>query len=535
MSLRRQNLSPTANLLRNSRLFSLPNALPRPLVAVPYGAGSLRASDTATLPYPTHQAIATTPSSLARGDWGLKRPIPSRSRLVQTSNPVLRVEQWDTVEHVTDFDSAADHVRTKQKFEEMSVPLMKGFGSFQDHDLTTVAPTSAFESRADITSYDSDEGLDGAGVYLEALKESAIRNAKAKRTGEKTASKTARFTVPNLPEYKARQANVRWKHEGPWLPGMSADDFTVYLSNKLSHRRTEFNNYLVEYVKVQIYNARSNSTRRNETTPMDPVEAEMWLREKEKEWSSISRSDVNAEIRALRAECAADPLNSKLVQKLIIPFLRLPPVKLKSTEYAVDRGSNNQRFSDETTPSSTHPSAGLGYLRTKSWLANHPILGPQARPAPVTARIVQPKKTATGTESRARLGVAGFVANDEWKGSGMQHDRTAVAATERLDVDTEGGAKLAVHPMYAAVSPDGKVNIKLIRTYDAELKVAQGQLDDKPPQRENVEVKPLDNLDMGMSGVPELDAQAQEKTNKELNGFLKIVAQQQEKMNQSQR
>src|SRR5437763_7224493 len=49
MALRRQNLSPTANLLRNSRLFSLPNPLPRPPVSETYGAGVQKASDTATL------------------------------------------------------------------------------------------------------------------------------------------------------------------------------------------------------------------------------------------------------------------------------------------------------------------------------------------------------------------------------------------------------------------------------------------------------------------------------------------------------
>ena len=125
MSLSRQSLSPTANLLRNSRLFSLPNPLPRPPVSETYGAGISKASDTATLPYPTHQAIATTKSSLARGDWGLKRPIPSRSHIVQTSDPVLRITQLDTIEHVTDFDSAADHVRTRQKWEEMGMPMMK--------------------------------------------------------------------------------------------------------------------------------------------------------------------------------------------------------------------------------------------------------------------------------------------------------------------------------------------------------------------------------------------------------------------------
>ena len=91
MALRRQSLSPTANLLRNSRLFSLPNPLPRPVVGETVGAGITKASDSATLPYPTHQAIVTTRSSLARGDWGLKRNLPARARVLQSSDPVLRI------------------------------------------------------------------------------------------------------------------------------------------------------------------------------------------------------------------------------------------------------------------------------------------------------------------------------------------------------------------------------------------------------------------------------------------------------------
>src|SRR5689334_15181708 len=112
MSLRRQSLSPTANLLRNSRLFSIPNPLPRPPASVQFrdGAGVIKESETATRPFPTHQAIATTPKSAARGDWGLKRPLPVRSRLLQSGDPVVRVNALDTIEHITDFDSATDHV-----------------------------------------------------------------------------------------------------------------------------------------------------------------------------------------------------------------------------------------------------------------------------------------------------------------------------------------------------------------------------------------------------------------------------------------
>jgi len=222
MALSRQSISPTANLLRNSRLFSLPNPLPRPPVSETYGAGISKASDTATLPYPTHQAIATTKSSLARGDWGLKRPIPSRSHLVQVSDPVLRVTQLDTIEHVTDFESAADHVRTRQKWEEMGVPMIKGLSLMRNRGVSDDLLPGAFEVRDDTTSYDTDLGLDEAGLYLKALKKSMpSERVKAqwddfnatwrKRWEEKLASFRARGWGLHLSDFKSFQKEASRK------------------------------------------------------------------------------------------------------------------------------------------------------------------------------------------------------------------------------------------------------------------------------------------------------------------------------------
>ncbi|KAI7149897.1 hypothetical protein KC352_g28834, partial [Hortaea werneckii] len=103
--------SPTARLLQSSRLFSLPRPLPQPHIENITSTGVYRASDSATLPYPTHQAIATTASSRSRGDWGLKRALPKKATQ-DTSTPHIRVSAQDTPEHITDFGSAADHTQT---------------------------------------------------------------------------------------------------------------------------------------------------------------------------------------------------------------------------------------------------------------------------------------------------------------------------------------------------------------------------------------------------------------------------------------
>lgn len=667
MALSRQSFSPTSHLLRNSRLFSLPNPLPRPPVSETFGAGITKASDTATLPYPTHQAIATTKASLARGDWGLKRAIPSRSHLVQVSDPVLRVTQLDTIEHVTDFDSAADHVRTRQKWEEMGIPMMKGMTQMRDHDLSVAPPAGAFEVRDDTTNYDTDMGLDEAGLYLKALKKSmpaerakaeweafnaaweekwelqkalwkadgwdtqladfeafqqeANKARKQARISRKQAfeaelkafreplsakwaakkaewqsrsltdseraaetkalveeTRTAKFefrkkwnekkaslaaaqapaSMPWLDEFtkfeqeqqKAKKSlrqklagseksgstpfapftpppvdpivhnTKRWKHDGPWLPGMGADDFVAYISKEINSRKKEFNSYLVEFVKNEIYTSRRLAAAKSkEQPPMDIKEAEEWQERQEKAWRHITRNDINNGIKALRKETANNPLGSKLVSKLILPFLKLPAIKFKPKAWASDASSRDidqYSFDQETAPLSTHPSAGLGYLRTKSYMANHPILGPQASHAPVPARVVQARRTGTKNEMYARLGVGGFVANDQFKSAEtMSASRANIMGAkdvETIDIDTPGGRKIPVQPLFGSVTNDGRIHIKLKRSIGPEVAVARGELDDRPPVRDHVDEDPLRSLGAGMgkSGIKELDEQSGE-------------------------
>ncbi|CBX90600.1 hypothetical protein IAQ61_002092 [Plenodomus lingam] len=574
MSLSRQSLSPTANLLRNSRLFSLPNPLPKPPVGESFRSGITKASDTATLPYPTQQAIATTKSSLARGDWGLKRPLPQRSYLVQVSDPVLRVNQLDTIEHVTDFDSAADHVRTRQKWEAMGVPMMKGMTQMRDKDLSGTPPAGAFEIRDDTTSYDTELGLDESGLYLKALKDNVKTQADAtkkafdtlwmnKRQAQEaewdaqgasgdgrvekikafeqeqaqarkqlnkqlTRLRKSDFTPFTPPPVDAAVHNTkRWKHDGPWLPGMSADDFLAYLNKEITKRKPEFHRYLVEFVKNEIYTTRRlAASQAGEAPPMDMAEAEAWHARQEKQWRNITPDQIDAGIKSLRKETANNPLGSKLVTKLILPFLRLPAIKFKYTSYAEDastRAIDQYQFDQETAPLSTHPSAGLGYLRTRSYITNHPILGPQAQPTPVTARVIQPRTAGTSKQVYARLGVGGFVANDQYRSTDVSSGNRAgvnnARDVETIDIDTPGGKKLTVQPLFGSVTNDGRIHIKVKRSQGPEVQVAKGALDDRPPVREFARVERIERFASGKeSGVKELDEFSGRA--KMLSGFL---------------
>lgn len=199
-----QRLSPTGNLFRNSRLFSLPP----PLISPGDKVTSTRRydSETATLPYPTHQALETTPSSLARGDWGLKRSLPLKST-ARTSTPTIRIGDVDSINHITDFDSAADHVLNLKKWQEIGLPvskpeikerLWKNIKQIDHHK-------SVFESEFDNTQRED-------------------RNS----------------------------GHQRWKYRGPWIAGQTAGELKNYLEQNIKNRKTEFRQFMRERLGARI-------------------------------------------------------------------------------------------------------------------------------------------------------------------------------------------------------------------------------------------------------------------------------------------
>lgn len=188
-------LSPAASLLRSSRLFSLPPPLSPP--------ASLT-SETATQPYPTHAAIETPLSSWDRGDWGFKRSLPLKST-TKTGTTTVRVQNGiDSTEHITDFESAADHVLTLQKWKELNLPIRFKKNKTRDDS------TSVFEAKLDNTS------------------------------------------VP------ASSSHQRWRYNGPWLAGQTGMEFDALLKG-LKDRKPEFQ----RFVRARL-NAESSVTRRQE-------------------------------------------------------------------------------------------------------------------------------------------------------------------------------------------------------------------------------------------------------------------------------
>lgn len=402
MSMRR--LSPTANLLRTSRLFSLPPPLPRP--SSDLTASANYESNTATLPYPTHAAIETTDASLGRGDWGLKRPLPLKST-TRSSTPTIRIDNVDSIDYITDFGSAADHVLTLRKWQELGTPLSMAEEKQRKASMQRENyPRSVFESKHDNTYQDgSDPG------------------------------------------------KQRWKYRGPWLAGKTEGEFRRYVEKDVKTRRLDFKRFLRERLAEE-----KTIARRREATDSgqdfgsaDSVAA------------AVSEEEVEAYARRLRTD-------EHTLHKLVEEYLDLPR----------DRGSVSTIY-DKKGPPTTHPSAGLSYLRTGSHTFNHPLLGPQEEPAPVLARVIRPQTTAANFRyDSALIGVGGVVAVDDRVS--FTRDGTGITG---YNPDVPGGAKVYIRvPMKANIDSRGRIDISTRRPLSRISEyVAKGYYTSEGPER----------------------------------------------------
>ncbi|KAI4148047.1 MAG: hypothetical protein L6R39_002906 [Caloplaca ligustica] len=254
-----RRLSPTASLLKSSRLFSLPPPLPRPSQDFTYGPVS--ESDTSTLPHPTRAAIETTQSSLSRGDWGLKRPLPLKST-TNTSSPTIRIEDVESIDHITDFESAADHTLTLQKWQEIgmsiSMPVKQKGPFIGEGNLNTrrTPATSVFEKLYDNTETQND-----------------------------------------------RSSAQRWKFKGPWLAGKTEGEFDQYLEKNVKRRKLQFR----DFVRDRLTKARSFDQRREAQENGQDFEDHV----------DVSERDVDLALKQLRRD-------EVRLQMLVEEFLDLP-------------------------------------------------------------------------------------------------------------------------------------------------------------------------------------------------------------------
>lgn len=416
-----RSVSPGAALLRSSRLFSIPKPLPEPPSTT--SQVSEFKSPTATRHYPQYQSVTSPLSSREKGDWGFKRPFPLASTMT-TSTPLIRVKQVDSIESVTDFQSAADHSLSLEKFQEMRVamtfPRQKPPQNGTTHVVVEKPQKSVFEEAMDFTNFEKGQGDD-----------------------------------------------KRWKFEGPWLARMNEGAFISYLEKEVRPRRAGFRKLLKERLAQELTRKQSNAA----LDKGEPVPAPVTT-------FDITEQEFTNYQRTLRSDRVT-------LYNLVSKFLDLAPlgqpVGIVQTFWSGDAPENPWRKSG---PPPSHPSAGIGYLRTNSYMENHPVYGPQGRRAPVLARCVYPRNGP----SAAKLGVGGFIADvpsgdNEFNhrvAKGRAAARNVLTGILQLDTTTYGGAKASVDPQYAFVDPSGKVVLQL-RASDAEsqlvAKEAKGDAD----------------------------------------------------------
>ncbi|KAL2872449.1 mitochondrial 37S ribosomal protein bS1m [Aspergillus lucknowensis] len=409
-------LSPTANLLRRSRLFALPQALDLP--PEPPTSKSRADSDTATLPHPIRPSIVTPASSLARGDWGFKRPLPAKSTSLKSSKPVVRINAIDTFEHVTDFESAADHTMTLEKFQELHLPMSL---PAKVNYATSIVPrhNSPFETNVDNTE-----------------------------------------TSKPINEVGSKQ----FRHTGPWLAGLSEADFNAYL-RRVQKDKPEILRKLRDRFTAQLNAERKKRAQDDgqDLATLAPIQ--------------VTDEDFQRYIKVLRSDPAS--LGPVLFDLLDLPsppavpsdrigqvYYQSPGTKLSSSEYAV------------WGPPSTHPSAGLSYSRSHALIYNHPNNGPQTYQRPVEARILRPKGRFKGKSAKAIAGVGGIAVEDV---NAMTFaEQGAPAGLASFDATIPGGAKYYVTPFRASVDSYGRIQLASFRATTA-AKVAYGIQEYKKP------------------------------------------------------
>ncbi|KAG8631438.1 hypothetical protein KVT40_000578 [Elsinoe batatas] len=484
--------SPTGRILRSSRFFSLPPPLPQPSVDLPTTSGNIRTSDTATLPYPTKQAISAPASSRHRGDWGLKRPLPERTN--NTSTPHVRINAMDTLEHITDFDSASDHTLTLKKAQELNLWM-----------------TQANRKRTNFTS--------SISAFDDVLDHTALQEPTTSSTHNSIASdninrlplgmeRTLRIRSINSILQQRGEKPERWKTDGPWLPMMSEIDFEKYLVKVVSKPRIrdEFRKFLrktrADKKRLQAVEQLREEVGFDPENPEDVARLDEMCRIDQEEDQGIERYIL--ELRSNNTDL------SSTLPALIQEFFDLPPLPKASpsTPHGITGFSTGIKKPSETPPS-THPSGGLSYIRSRSYMENSPVHGPQFQHAPLEARVLRPRRAPQGPVEQSVIGLGGFVTKDTTrKGYNTTDEESNVHKGLAWNFETPGGNKLWVTPSEAHVDDNSRIRIDIVYPEKEAIAVKTGGPDPR-------KVRPFDNDDAiveRFKNTPVLNAADQRNT-----------------------
>ena len=219
----------------------------------------------------------------------------------------------------------------------------------------------------------------------------------------------------------------------------------------MKKRKTDFRQYLGQYL----------TQRKAEAQQREAIENGEDLENLSAEGASVSEGEIDTHIKHLRND-------EQHLHRLIAQYLDLP-----REEGSQSSGGLSPQY-DEEGPPTTHPSAGLSYLRTKSHIYNHPELGPQENHAPVQGRVVVAQRTGDRMNTQALIGMAGVVAKDNRKTFFKERGDNSQQGLSHYDPDIPGGGKLWTHPERASVNSHGRIHLGLDRADKNALNVAMG-------------------------------------------------------------
>lgn len=407
-----RNASPTAQLLRSSRLFSLPKPLPEPTRET---LQSLFVPGSATSPYPVRQAIARPHALRRREDWGLKRSLPTKA--AGKGQAAINIIEHDRIEEVTDYRSANGHALVLQKWQEMSVPMRHQRAreaTVSGHMLMRDSGRSAFNRASDITD---------RKAYEERIRK--------EKQGQVDGPWPTRI----------------WKYNGRPVADMTDGDFELFLEQIGEQNSAKGFKHWLRRRMIQEQMVLKEDEHRKIYGPNIPFKRDAARKE------VTATADVEARLKQLRAMKvdATSTLNMYIEQ-----YLRLSPRMERQT--AMFGGRRGPRSTDPAIHLSTHPSAGLSYMTGKTYLENHPIGGPRAENKPVQARMLS-------VSGKYVLGVGGVAAQPTSPGP-SELDVTTPGGAKRwvvpewASVDDKGRIQLAINQATTANAETAEGDVK---------------------------------------------------------------------------
>jgi hypothetical protein len=253
-----------------------------------------------------------------------------------------------------------------------------------------------------------------------------------------------------------------------WLTYLRKDAFATFLQNKNSSEvafKSEADTIIANHAgqdeaELSAHAAQLSETFRNTYTQRFEDYAKSWI------------------ISERQDKTTASKLNN-----VIREFLDMPQVDPDKSSSTLESFNIIDR---EPRTFSTHPSAGLGYLRTNNVLQNHPLLGPQEHKTPVPARVLKPR-FLTRNQRTAVLGVAGFTVNEPTNvaGQAMTYDQS-LSGMAALDITAEGGRKVWVHSKEVTIDPHGKVRLQVGLATNAMINIRNNTLETATTVRSTV-------------------------------------------------